>query len=224
MSAKQLSAGALAVLVAALAVAAAGAAGDPGREKIRLNAADQAAARAVVIRRADLGAASGWRGGATKPDLSSTTTCANYHPKQSDLVLTGAAESHWARGELDLDSEGQVLRSARMVKRDWQRSVLAPGFIPCLRTKLAKALGKHAKLVSFSRIAVPHVAQYAAAFRLLADVKAGGRTVRVVLEPVLFGRGRTEISLIVTSAGASTASASAVAERLARTLIARARA
>jgi hypothetical protein len=223
VSAKQLSAGALAVLVAALAVATAGAAGGPGREKIRLNAADQAAARAAVIRRADLGAG-GWQGGSTKPDLSPSATCANYHPKQSDLVLTGAAETRWARGELDLNSEAQVLRTARMVKLDWQRSVQTPGFVPCLRSKFAKALGARVKLVSFNRIAFPHIGQYAAAFRLLADAKSGGRTVRVMLEPILFGRSRTEITLIVTATAASTASASAAAVRLARTLLARVRA
>ena len=75
------------VLAAATAVFA----GD-GKEQIKFNPADQAAARAVVIRRADLGS-SGWVGGPTKPDLSSGPTCANYHPKVSDLVLTGAART-----------------------------------------------------------------------------------------------------------------------------------
>jgi hypothetical protein len=79
----------LAAVALALLTATAVPAGD-GKEQIKFNAADQAAARAVVIRRADLGS-TGWAGGPTKPDLSSGPTCANYHPKVSDLVLTGAA-------------------------------------------------------------------------------------------------------------------------------------
>ena len=62
----------MASMTAAAAVALGGAtvvsAGD-GKEQIRLNAADQAAARAVLIRRADLGSG-GWQGGRVKPDLS----------------------------------------------------------------------------------------------------------------------------------------------------------
>ena len=81
----------LAVAAVALATAVAVPAGD-GKEQIKLNAADQAAARAVVIRRADLGS-SGWAGGPLKPDLSTGPTCPNYDPKVSDLVLTGAART-----------------------------------------------------------------------------------------------------------------------------------
>lgn len=57
-------------LPAALATALvlAGAALAAERSTVRLNASDQAAARAAVLRKADLGA--GWSGGASKPDLS----------------------------------------------------------------------------------------------------------------------------------------------------------
>src|SRR6266576_3424866 len=86
---------ALAMLIVLSTMVAAAAGGE--RAKIRYNAADQAAARAAVARRADLGAGV-WKGGARKPDLSPAPTCAGYHPKQSDLVLTGAAETVWAGG------------------------------------------------------------------------------------------------------------------------------
>ena len=60
---------AIACLFATAAVALA----DNGnRQKIRFNAADQAAARAAVLRRSDLGSGADWKGGAKKPDLTKT--------------------------------------------------------------------------------------------------------------------------------------------------------
>jgi len=67
-----------------------------GKEKIRLSAADTAVARAVVIRRSDLRPRQGWKGGLVKPDFS-RPVCPFFHPNNSDLVVTGAAESDWDR-------------------------------------------------------------------------------------------------------------------------------
>ena len=124
---------------AAVLCSVAGAA-DPGKEKIRFDAADQAAARAAVLGRSELGP--GWSGGRRKPDLSPAPNCPNYHAKQSDLVLTGAAESEFRRDGFDVDSEVQVLRTAGMVTLDWRRSVITPGAFPCLRRLVAKARGR----------------------------------------------------------------------------------
>jgi hypothetical protein len=206
---------------AALATAAVVAAGD-GKEQIRFNPADQAAARAVVIRRSDLGS-SGWQGGLVKPDLSSLS-CPNYHPKLSDLVLTGAAEADFRRSGFEFDSAGQVLKTRRMVGLDWRRSVLAPGAVSCLRTTLGKGLGTNAKVVSFAKLRFPRVATYTALFRAVIAVQAPGRTVRVLADIVLAGRGRTELSLSVAGPAAAKTAISAAERRLARLLISRARA
>ncbi len=64
------------------------------RYPVRYSVADQAAARAAVLKKSDLGAATGWEGGATKPDLSDHA-CGGYEAKRSDLLLTGAAASTW---------------------------------------------------------------------------------------------------------------------------------
>jgi len=202
------------VLLSATALAA-----DPGKEKIRFNAADQAAARAAVLRRSDLGP--GWKGGPTKPDLSSAPTCPNYHPKQSDLVLTGAAESDFQRAGFDFDSEVQVLQRARMVSLDWQRSVAAPGALPCLRRYLTKTLGSRAKTLSFRRLSFPHVAKYTAAFRGVLSVTVRGQDVRVVVDAVLVGRNRSEITLNTAGPLAARTVLSAAERRLARTILAR---
>ena len=207
---------------AAFSTAAAVFAGD-NREQIRFNPADQAAARAATLRLADLGS-SGWTGGRVKPDLTPAPTCADYHPKQSDLVLTGAARSQYRQGAVTFDSEVQVLQTARMVALDWRRSVLPAGAVSCLRRKLAASLGPNAKLVSYTRVAFPQVASYAAAFRAVIDVTAQGQTLRLLVDVVLVGRRRSEITLSVGGPASGRSALTAAERRLARMLVSRARA
>jgi hypothetical protein len=209
---------ALAALVLAVAAAAA------DKPKVHLTAADQAAARAVDIKHSDFGAANGWTGGPTKPDLTSSFPCTTYHPKQSDLVITGAAASSWKNGQLELDSDIQVMQTAAMVRLDWQRTVLAPQVVPCLRSALAKELGATAHLDSFARIPFPHVATFTRAFRAVVSVKAGATTVSALVDVVLVGRGRTEINLTAIAPLASKAQVAPAEQRLARLLAARAEA
>jgi len=208
--------------VATLLVVVAGAAAEgPGKQKIALNAADQASARAVVLRRSDLGA--GWTGGRIKPDLSSQVSCPSYHPKVSDLVVTGAAASQFRSTGLVLANEVEIFRTVAMVDRDWRRSIV-PAAVPCLRRTLTKGLGTQAKVLSFRRIPFPQVTPHTAAFRGIVAVSALGQTVRVLLDIVLVGKGRTEISLDATAPAAAARAVSAAERRLARTLAARARA
>jgi hypothetical protein len=206
----------------ALATAAVVRAGG-GDEQIKFNPADQAAARAVLIRRSDLGA-SGWEGGRVKPDLSAGPTCPNYHPKLSDLVITGAAKSAFRRSGFEFDSAAEVLKTRRMVALDWRRSVLAPGVVPCLRQTLAKGLGSNAKLIAFTKLAFPRLATYTALFRGVIGVQAQGQTVRVLADTVVVGRRRTEITLSVAGPAAATKGISAAEKRLVRLLVSRARA
>ena len=204
----------------ALATAAGVAAGD-GKEQIRLNPVDQAAARAVVIRRSDLGT-SGWQGGPVKPDLSGPS-CPNYHPKLFDLVITGAAEADFRRGGFAFGSAGEVLKTRRMVALDWRRSVLAPGAVSCLRTTMRNGLGTTAKVISFAKLPFPRLATYVAFFRAAIGVPVQGRTVRLLADIVLVGRGRTELTLSVVGPAAAKTAISAAERRLARSLISRAR-
>ena len=211
---------ALASAMVALTIAAAVSAG--GGEQIRFNAADQAAARAVVIRRADLGS-SGWQGGRVKPDLSGGPTCPNYHPKVSDLVITGAAKADFRRSGFEFASQVQVLKTRRMVALDWRRSVLAPGVVSCLRRTLANGLGSTAKVISFAKLPFPHLSTYSALFRGVISVQAQAQTVRVLTDIVLVGRSRTEINLTIAGPAAAKSGISAAERRLARALLARVR-
>jgi hypothetical protein len=210
-----LTAGAVSLVFVAVAVA--------DKQKIQLTKAGQAAARSAVLTRADLGTSQGWTGGAKKPSLSSEPPCANFNPKQSDLVLIGAAETVWKNSGLQFDSEAQVLKTPTMVGLDWQRTVLAPQVEPCLRGALSKQVGNNAHLVSFGRLAFPKVATYTRAYRALVDVNSGSGKVRVLFDVVLAGRGRTEVTLTTSAPYAAEAVVSPAEVRLARLLASRAR-
>jgi hypothetical protein len=195
------------------------------KEQIHLTNAGQAAARAAVLTKADLGTAPGWTGGAKKPDLSSTPPCPGFRPKQSDLVVNGAAETVFKQPAIQFDSEAQVLQTAHMVKLDWQRTVIAPQILPCLRIAVAKSAGTSAHVTSIRRTAFPRVATFTSAIRILLDVKPSGSTtpVTVFVDVVLVGRGRTEITLTTTAPLLASTAVRAAEIRLARILAARVR-
>src|SRR5918911_2008920 len=94
-----------ALLVAAPALA--GASSRPEQPQVKYNRADLAAARAAVMRRSDL-PGSGWKGGRVKPDLG-PDACSTYHPKQADLVVTGAAASDFQRAGYDFSDLVQLM-------------------------------------------------------------------------------------------------------------------
>lgn len=212
------------VIAAASAVLGAGSAGAAtlDREQHDFNAADQAAARTAVLEKADLG--TGWTGGKKTPDLSPPLTCANYDPKQSDLVLTGVAETDWKHAGLEIDTEAQVLQTAGMVKLDWQRTVVDPHAASCMKEQLVKTVAKtsNVKLLGFKQISFPHVGTYSRAYLTTIQVTANGKSVPLVVEDVVIGSKRTELTIESTTAKVEQAAVHAVDVRLAKILVARA--
>jgi hypothetical protein len=207
-----------AVGLAALVLAAGVAADHP---KLERTAADDAAARAAVVQRADLGTTATWSGGTTTPQFSGLQ-CRGYTAKQSDLVVTGAAATTWKSGGLlEFDAQANVLRTAHMVALDWQRTVAAPQVVPCLRTELVRQLGNNGRVVSFGVIPFPHVARYARAYRAVVEAGSGTQAFRLMVDAVLVGRSRTEISIVTTAPLADAASVATAEQRLARRLVAR---
>jgi hypothetical protein len=192
------------------------------KEQIHLNAAGQRAARAAVISRADIGPATGWTTRVRKPDLSGDTGCPNFKPKQSDLVLNGAAEVEWSRPGLDFDSEAQVLQTPAMVRLDWQRTVLASQVLPCLRANFRKQASASEKLVSVTRLAVPAITSYTRAYRVLLDYTENSQTVRLFVDILLIGKGHTELTLTTTAPLAGEPVVKAAEIKLARLLAGRA--
>lgn len=217
---------ALAAVFAAVAfgISSGAMASSSDKARVSFTSADLAAARAAVLHRDDLGTAGGWSGGARKPDLSSTLSCPGYAPKQSDLVVTGAAEAVYHHTGLELQSEAQVMRTRAMVALDWRRTVTAPKAFSCVRTMLAKSLPAGQRLASFTKQPFPKLAPYAAAYRALIDVSTYGQHALVVADIVLVGRSRTEVSLSVEAPAAARSTLPAAERRLAKALLARVRA
>ena len=188
------------------------------KQPIRFNAADQAAAKAVTLKAADLGPA--WKGGAKKPDLTTDHDCTF---KRSDLVLTGAAKSEFkleAAGA-SLTSESNVLQIPAMVGAEWRRSFGNSSYMACARKVVMNTDDPKVKFVSFKKIAFPKLGQYSTRYRMVADYGDPGNAVRVLVDVVVLGRNRTEISLILTMAYADRAQADLVERALAQLLVKR---
>jgi hypothetical protein len=217
---------ALAIVFGAVALGCSSGAMASSSEKPRLSftAADVAAAKAAVLRRADLGTAGGWTGATRKPDLSTTMSCAGYTPKQSDLVVTGAAEADWHNAGLEVQSVAEVLKTRGMVALDWQRTVTSPKAFSCLRTMYSRLLPAGQRIVSFSKLSLPRLVQYAAAFRALIRVSAAGQHALVVYDVLVARKSRTELMLSVAAPAGARAGLPAAETRLAKRLLARVRA
>jgi hypothetical protein len=212
-------------VVGALTSAAGALASISDREQHKFNASDQAAAKTAVVLKTDL-QNTGWTGGAKKPDLSPGPTCANFNPKQSDLVLTGAAETDWKHANLELDTVAQVLQSTDMVEKDWQRTVADPASVTCTKAYVKKNLAGSAneKFVSMTQIPFPAVGTHARAYITRIDVTSKGKTSPILIEDVLLTKGRTEISLSSTTAGPYAVAVADADIALAKLLVRRARA
>jgi hypothetical protein len=97
-----------------------------------------------------------------------------------------------------------------MVDREWHLAVQTPAAVPCLRTFYArKFVGVGARLVSFKRIAFPHIAPYAAAYRGVVEAA----NARFVFEFAELGKSRTEV---VSSVGGRSSARAWIASELVR--------
>jgi hypothetical protein len=212
-------------VLGALASAAVAVAAVSDKEQHKFTAADQKAAKKSVIVKGDL-SKTGWTGGAKKPDLSPIPTCANFNPKQSDLVVTGAAETDWKHSGLELDTEAQVLQTADMVERDWQRTVADPHALSCTAAQIKKNFSGSAsvKFRAYKRVPFPAVGTHARAFITRIDVASNGKALSIAIEDVLVTNGRTEISLTSTTSADNVASVAQVDIELAQLLAKRSKA
>ena len=186
------------------------------KQPTRFNAADQAAAKALTLKAADIGP--GWRGGAKPPDLNPDSPCAM---KRSDLVLTGAARSEFKTQGASISSESNVLQSPALVTAEWQRTIQSVTFMACARRAYMKSDEANVKVVSFTKLAFPKLTRYAARYRVVADYGASGNTVRVLVDLIFLGQGRSEISLIVSTPYADRIAADGAERRLAQILVKR---
>lgn len=205
----------LLALVAVLGLLPAGTAlADHLEPEKRIRPADQARARSMLLRSADVpGAVAQPRSGG-EPHL----TCSALD--ESDLTVTGDAESAtWTWGPAVVSSAASVYASERDAATAWRRGTSAAG-IHCLRSELGRAfLQQGARLGSLSRISFPRVAPRTAAYRLTLTGEAQGQRIRVTLDFVVLMRGRAQAGIVVASVLGPAVRTTEV--RLARTVAAR---
>jgi hypothetical protein len=184
----------------------------------RFTAADQAAAKAAVLKAADLGA--GWKGGLRKATVEGPPSCDGWNPKQADLLVSGAAESSFTTSGAMVSSSAMVYKTTRMAALDWQRTVAAPQVVKCISKDFAAGAGDGVRLVSMKRLSFPRLATYSTRLRLVADYTQGQR-MRILFDVVIVGRGRTLVAITLSAPYANRADADAAEVRLAKIVLSR---
>lgn len=180
-------------LIAALVVTgtALAARGDPQR---RLTPADEARARAMLVRHSDL---PGSEAGAPSPDLDF------YCPglDASDLTLTGDAVSRrFAVGLMIVASASEVYESRADAGAAWRRSTSTAG-VRCAKSMLRRQLAQtSARLVSLRTIPFPRVSDRTIAYRATVTATTPQGKVTAYVDVIALMRSRAYTTITVGSA------------------------
>jgi hypothetical protein len=217
----------LLVVVASLAGASAAiaAVGDPLDPKVAITKADQALARAALLRQSDLGP--GWTNRSTaQPSSLKAPICPQIRPDYSKLTLTGHAESVFDNGNggFQVISDVEVWKTVKQAEQH-MGALLKPALPRCIRYSLLKSVGgtqgvtllptKARKLGKFAEVSV--------SYRVPVAIESGGQTFVVNSDYVFLRKGRTEVYINVTAPSTDEDQVTAFVTRLAKTLAARIR-
>jgi hypothetical protein len=207
----------LLALLAALASAAVAAA-DSTDPRTKLTKADQAQATASLLRFGDLGPA--WSGAGETPSTLKIPVCPGDQPNNSDLTLTGHAESYLElKSEgLQIDTDVEIFKSARQVDTLVARMV-TPLLSACLKYDLLKSLGASgASVGSVTLVKLEQVGAHRSDYRV--SVRYGGHP--IVSDYLFISQGRTQFFVNVVAPGPLTSQLLALEDRIAATLAGRA--
>ena len=187
---------ALVLVLASLVVSASALATHQDPQK-RLTKADNARARAMLVRAC--GPPGGFPAAAfERRRPAHGLLCA---VGESDLTLTGDAEGQqFALGVGFVSSAAQVYKSAADASASWRRAVSAPG-TACAAETLRREFAKQGvDLVSLRKVAFPRLAERSVAYRVtLAATTAQGQ-VPVYVDLVAMARSRAHATVVVGSA------------------------
>jgi hypothetical protein len=185
---------AFAGLVTGVALAA-----NPHDPQKRFTAADQAYARSLVLKRADL-PGTGWKGEKSTDDSS---TCKSFNPDESKLVETGEQESlEFTRSGGFVTSMAAVFRTKKDAETSWNLEV-KPQVLNCLAEGLAQTStgGATVKIASRGKLAFPHLAPRTAAFYVRLAFNVQGIKFAADLHFVCLGSGRANLAMMTLSPG-----------------------
>ena len=177
--------------VLALLGANAALAADP---KKKINPADQALARAMLLKLSDVGLGFRLLPARGASDLGSFT-CAALD--ESDLTVTGEAKSpNFTSGLHTIASTAGIYASAREASTSWRRGASAAGFT-CLSNAFRRiARSQGADFVSFRKVPFPAIAPQTIAYRWQVLVSG----VRAYTDVVLLMRGRAQAAAFFIAA------------------------
>jgi hypothetical protein len=180
----------------------------------RIRAADQARAKAMLVRASDL---PGFQRQASS-SADAHLTCPGLN--ESDLTVTGDAEApSWSLSVVFVTSSSTVYTSRGDAATSWRRGTSAAGQ-RCLRDELGREFARQgARIASLRRQSFPALAEQSAAYRLTLDVIAQGQMVHAFVDFVVLRQARAVSGLVVGSALVQPDRALEV--QLARTLAAR---
>lgn len=166
-------------------------------------AADDAAAAAATLQKTDFPTQLRLTGGRVKPDETpNNDSCNGYRPKESDLVVSGDAETrfHDSTRSIVVDSQTELFRTTTMAATDVKRGqrMLTPA------CQAQAATQEHVKLVSYSVLGRPKcTCNFGVSVMFEAKTTHTGLDTLSILTVVR--KGRVEAS-VITTVGKSTAS------------------
>ncbi len=183
---------ALATLLAALAWAS-----GAGADRVRLDHADQAAARRDVLHLSDLPSTVVWK--ATKLGSNNSATpasCSHLDFSSSKVVDTGQAGSQFTTpGILVMNQVGLVATSS-MVGVIWKH-IFAQPITRCIGEAFSRGAGSQIKMLSSKPLAFPRLAEYESAYRILFQLAVEGKKIRGAFDLVVLAGKRTLSMLTV---------------------------
>jgi hypothetical protein len=172
-----------------------------------IRVADQAKARAMLIRKSDLGP-----GAVAQPRSTPDTHLTCEGLDESDLTLTGEAESPmWTQGVGFVASVANVYATVSDANASWARGTRGAG-TRCLRAQLADEFATQGvALESLQKVPFPRVAERTVAYRVTLSGTVQGTTVRVVIDLVVLKHSRAQAALYFGSVFAPPVKADEVA-------------
>jgi hypothetical protein len=184
------------ILVFALALVFAGSAlADHLDPEKRIRAADQARAKAMLLRQSDV------PGYQPLPSSGAGGHLTCRALDESDLTVTGDAEApRWALSVSSVTSSSTVYATRADAATSWRRGTSVAG-TRCLREELGRSFASQgARVASLRRVSFPALAQRSAAYRLTLKGTSQGQTFTAFVDFVVLLRGRAVAGLVMGSA------------------------
>jgi hypothetical protein len=164
----------------------------------RITPADQARARAMLLKQSDL--APGFTRGRPSNEPDPHVDCPRS-VSETDLTMTGDVEGPlFARGVVNVQSTAQLYDSVADASASWRRGTSAAG-VGCARDLLRREFAKQQiQLVSLRKVSFPRIGQRTVAYRVVLSAKQGQTTFKFYLDLVVIMHSRAHAQVIAGSA------------------------